>query len=123
MATAPTYTVLPLRSAAHLAAPSRRLYCRAPGPLRPILWVGPLGYTARARVPPHPFPVEWGTEIGPVPLRPILWVGPLGSIARDPVPHHPFPEEHLLPLTAADSLASHTPIPFRGPRITAVVRS
>jgi hypothetical protein len=120
----PTRTVLPLRSAAQLVAPSRRLYCRVPGHLRPTLWVVPLGCIARARVPPHPFPVECRTGIDPVPLRPILWVGlPLGSIARDRVPRHPFPEEHLLPLMAGSSLASHTLIPFRGPRFTAVVRS
>ena len=120
----PTHTVLPLRSAALLAAPSRRLYYRVPGHLRPILWVVPLGYIARARVLPHPFPVGCRTGIDPVPLRPILWVEhPLASIARDRVPRRPFPEEHLLPLTAGSSLASHTLIPFRGPRITALLRS
>jgi hypothetical protein len=92
-----TYTVLPLRTAANQS----KLSCRAPGPLRPIPWVGQaLRYMPRAHAPRHPIPVRTGT---------------------DPVPRRPFPE-HLLPLTAG-SPASHTPMLFRGPRMSVVVQS
>ena len=119
---APTYTVLPLRSAAQPAVPSRRPSCRAPGPPRPIPWVDPLGYTARDRAPRHPFPAECPSGTGPGPRRPTRAVPQANTLNNPflvPARRRPFPEErHLL---TTHSLASHTLIPFRGPRITAAV--
>jgi hypothetical protein len=114
-----TSTVLPLRTAVH---PSR-LSSRAPGPLRPILWVGQaLGCMVSA--PLHPFPVQClsTAETDPVPHRPSLALPRANTLNRSinvPVPHRPSPP---LPLTAVGSPASHTLMLFRGPRVSAVAR-
>jgi hypothetical protein len=119
-----TSTVLPLRTAVH----PNRLSSRAPGPLRPIPWVGQaLGYMVSA--PRRPFPVQCLSmaETDPVPHRPSPAVSPRPNTPNRsivPVLHRPSPE-HLLPLTAG-SPASHTLMLLmrcRGPRVSAVART
>ena len=115
-APAPTYTVLPLRTAAPPSQPS----CRDPGPLRPTLCPGrhPGGYTARGRVPRHPFLVELRrTGIDPVPRRP----SPALSLPRVliRVLRLPFLEH---PLLLTGSLATNTPMLSRGLPALAVAR-
>jgi hypothetical protein len=129
-----TSTVLPLRTAAH---PSR-LSSRAPGPLRPILWVGQeamgymvsaprrpipwvgqaLGYMAIA--PRRPIPVQCMVETDPVPHRPSPALFPRANTPNRsivPVPHRPSPEH--LPLTGSPPSNTLMLMLFRGPRDTA----
>jgi hypothetical protein len=115
MAPAPTYTVLPLRSAAPTSQPS----CRGRGPLRPTLCPGGhRRYTARGRVPRHPFLVEFRrTGIGPVPRRPspaLFLPRVLIRVLRRPFLEHP--------LLLTGSLATNTPMLSRGLPALAVAR-
>jgi hypothetical protein len=124
MAPVPTYTVLPLRSAADMLATPSRPSCRAPGTLRPTLWPGEARrYTVRGRAPRHPFPVELRRMgIVPVPRRPSLVASrqlilprALVRVLRRLFPGFP------LPLTV--SLAINTLMLSRGPPALAVARS
>ena len=111
-----TYIVLPLRTVAQPV--SRRPSCRAPGPLRRILVGDPLAYTARARAPRRPSPVEClRTGTDPVPHRPTLAVARTTSTPNRRVPR-PFPG-HLLPFTTG-SPALGTPMLLSGHRMSAV---
>ena len=114
-----TYIVLPLRTVAQVA--SRRPYCRAPGPLRPILWpVGDPLAAYIARAPPHPSLVEClRTGTDPVPHRPTPAVARTTNTPnrRSLVPR-PTPG-HLLPFTTG-SLASGTLMLLSGHRMSAV---
>jgi hypothetical protein len=124
MAPVPTYTVLPPRSASDMSATPSRPSCRAPGTLRPTLWLREARrYTVHGRVPRHPFPVEFRRMgIDPVPRRPSLvasrqFILPraLVRVLRRLFPGFP------LPLTA--SLATNTLMLSRGPPALAVARS
>jgi hypothetical protein len=126
--------VLLLRTAAH---PSR-LSSRAPGPLRPIPWVGqalrymvsaprrPILWVGQAlgymvSVPRRPIPVQCTAETDPVPRRPSPALIPRANTPNRsivPVPHRLSPEH--LPLTAGSPAASNTPMLSRGPRGTVV---
>jgi hypothetical protein len=117
---APTYTVLPLRS---VGAASRKLSCRAPGPLRPILVGDPPAYIARARAPRHPSPVEClRTGTDPVPRRPTPAVAQTTNTPNRrslvPVTRRPF-LGHLLNFTTG-SPASGTLMLLSGPRMSAL---
>ena len=118
---APTYTALPLRTAAYLGAPPSQPSCRAPGPLRPILWVTPVqGCTASARR--HPVLVQCRSTAvtDPVPRRPSLAVSRATILQRSPVPvlRRLFPGHPLL----TGSLPTNTLILSLGPLALAVAR-
>src|SRR5713226_637789 len=92
---APTSSVLLLRTAAHPSVHQSRLSSRAPGPLRPILWVG-LALGCMVSAPRRLFPVQClrTAETDPVPRRPSLAVFPPANTPHRSivlVPHRPSP--------------------------------